>query len=174
MNCLLEIRSAKWKESKPKFLRKQDNDNANGVEVRIPHNYWSNQTNLLPSLSWCSCVHCSSLFVIRLPSVGKVPYTKAYESETFSFLEYDMLEFVTTWINLSYALGFVSLLHREIELCSRSWNCFERLLRLPKSAKSSKYLLADKPFETEGKKPILRGKNPISLENRKSWYLNSD
>ena len=36
MNCLLEIRSAKWKESKPKFLRKQDNDNANGVEVRIP------------------------------------------------------------------------------------------------------------------------------------------
>lgn len=29
MNCLLEIRSVKWKESKPKFLRKQDNDNAN-------------------------------------------------------------------------------------------------------------------------------------------------
>ena len=59
-------------------------------------------------------MHCSSLFVIRLPSVGKVPYTKAYESETFSFLEYDMLEFVTTWINLSCALGFVSLLDENV------------------------------------------------------------
>ena len=114
MNRLLEIRSVKWKERKTKILRKQDNDNANGVEVRIPHNYWSNQTNLLPSFPWCSCMHCSSLFVIRLPSVGKVPYAKAYESETFSFLEYDMLEFVTTWINLSYALGFVSLLDENV------------------------------------------------------------